>query len=195
MIPVLFLMMIGLPLLEIVVFIIVAHNIGWINALSITLFTTFLGLFLARWHSYKESTGQLNRETPRSREMLVMYMFPNLSANLLIIPGFITDFLGLLLLIPPVRNIIFYMIAKIIIKEMFKKNNFNTIFKFSNQFSQGDDESYYDHSQNDSDNLDNNNQQMSPKSIDTPFTNRNDYDKNNNDDDIIDVEFEVKNKH
>lgn len=93
------------PLVEIYAFIVVSHAIGVLNAIGLLLFCSLVGLWLAK----REGFGVLHRiraTTAAGRvpgnELLdgLMIFFGGL---LLVVPGFVTDALGLLLLLPPVR--------------------------------------------------------------------------------------------
>lgn len=96
-------------LAEIVVFILVGSwiGIGW-TLLAIVV-TTLLGFALLRNEGLR--TMQKMNETMRQGSSLPKFMAINssmvmISGMLLILPGFITDALGVLLLIPGVRSVI-----------------------------------------------------------------------------------------
>jgi UPF0716 protein FxsA len=103
-VPLLFL---ALPFLEIAGFIVVGSEIGVLATLGLIVLSIFLGVFLLRFQGFglirkiREETAA--GRTPK-RELVhgVMLVF---AAFLLIIPGFITDIIGLLLFIPAVRDI------------------------------------------------------------------------------------------
>ena len=100
------LFVLALPFLEIAGFIIVGSKIGVLATLGLIILSIFVGVFLLRF----QGLGLIQRireetaagRTPK-RELVhgVMLVF---AAFLLIIPGFITDIIGLLLFIPAVRD-------------------------------------------------------------------------------------------
>jgi len=100
------LFVLALPFLEIAGFIIVGSKIGILATLGLIILSIFVGVFLLRFQGLgliqkirEETTAG---RTPK-RELVhgVMLVF---AAFLLIIPGFITDIIGLLLFIPAVRD-------------------------------------------------------------------------------------------
>jgi UPF0716 protein FxsA len=101
------LFLLALPFLEIAGFIVVGSKIGVLATLALVILSIFLGVFLLRLQGFgliqkiREETAA--GRTPK-RELVhgVMLVF---AAFLLIIPGFITDIIGLLLFIPAVRDI------------------------------------------------------------------------------------------
>ncbi|HMF68944.1 MAG TPA: FxsA family protein [Phyllobacterium sp.] len=100
------LFVLALPFLEIAGFIVVGSKIGVLATLGLIILSIFLGVFLLRLQGLgliqkiREETAA--GRTPK-RELVhgVMLVF---AAFLLIIPGFITDIIGLLLFIPAVRD-------------------------------------------------------------------------------------------
>lgn len=92
--------------LEISIFIQVAQVIGVLATLLLVLLTSFIGVSLVRAQGLK-IFGQLqsklaNGESPA--EEMIKSVSVLLAGFLLLLPGFFTDFLGLLLLLPPVQN-------------------------------------------------------------------------------------------
>lgn len=100
------LFVLALPFLEIAGFIVVGSKIGVLATLGLIILSIFVGVFLLRFQGLgliqkiREETAA--GRTPK-RELVhgVMLVF---AAFLLIIPGFITDIIGLLLFIPAVRD-------------------------------------------------------------------------------------------
>ncbi|WP_432824300.1 FxsA family protein [Dactylosporangium sp. CA-092794] len=96
----------GLVIAEIVVFVVVAQAIGWAWAVLIGLATTVLGAMLVRregmraWRRFRAAVGEGRPPGGEVSDGLTGL----LGALLLIVPGFITDAAGLLLLAPPVRH-------------------------------------------------------------------------------------------
>lgn len=95
-------------LAEIVVFIIVGRWIGVFTTILLIVFSTFLGLSVLRVQGFVSLIGMQRRinagEHPAINVLdATLMMFGGL---LLIVPGFITDIIGLFLLIPQVRSLI-----------------------------------------------------------------------------------------
>jgi UPF0716 protein FxsA len=99
------LVLIGLPVLEIFVFIEVAREIGWLLALVILVGTSVLGAQLLRIQGRaaieRVSLAVSQRRAPGRAALDGVLGF--LGGVLLVIPGFVTDALGVLLLLPPTR--------------------------------------------------------------------------------------------
>lgn len=102
------LLLIGLPLAEISLFIKVGGQIGAGSTILLTIVTAFAGLGLARLQGFavlarmQESMAQ---GRPPVGE-LIHGFFLFLAGVFLFIPGFLTDAVGLLLLLPPVRTVL-----------------------------------------------------------------------------------------
>lgn len=101
------LFLLALPFLEIVGFILVGNEIGVLATLGLIILAMFVGVFLLRLQGFgliqkiREETAA-GRSPKRELVHGVMLFF---AALLLIIPGFITDIIGLLLFIPAVRDL------------------------------------------------------------------------------------------
>ena len=99
--------LLALPFLEIAGFIIVGNEIGVLATLGLIILAIFVGVFLLRFQGFgliqkiREET-EAGRTPKRELVHGVMLFF---AALLLIIPGFITDIIGLLLFIPAIRDI------------------------------------------------------------------------------------------
>ncbi len=110
---------IGLPLLELAILIKVGTSIGAIATIFIIVFTGVLGALLLRQQGLRNMSRM--RQSMNSGELPALPMFESLfvfaAAVLLIIPGFISDTLGLFLLITPLR---LWMIRRIMGLQRFK---------------------------------------------------------------------------
>ncbi len=103
----LFILIIGIPLLEIFLFIKVGSYIGAFNTISLIIITAFVGIFYARYEGFntmKSGISQLMRNEIPIYEMISGAALA-FAAILLILPGFATDLLGFLLIFPPTRKI------------------------------------------------------------------------------------------
>lgn len=107
-------LMMLLPLLEIAGFIIVGRWIGVLATLMLIVFTTIVGLFVLRFQGLM-TLAQMHRRMSAGEHPAVdalgsaLLMFGGL---LLLIPGFITDTMGVLLLIPTIRSLIIRWLYK-----------------------------------------------------------------------------------
>ncbi len=102
-----------IPILEIVVFILVGGQIGIIATLAMILFTAILGSILLRVQGFS-IINQIRQKTERGelpgREMGNGAMIM-VAGVLLLTPGFVTDTLGFLLFVPPLRDVIWSTLA------------------------------------------------------------------------------------
>jgi UPF0716 protein FxsA len=97
--------LIGLPVLEIFVFIEVGHAIGWFPAFVILAGTSVLGWQLLRIQGRAaiERVSLAVSEQRAPARAAIEGVLGFLGALLLVVPGFVTDTLGVLLLLPPTR--------------------------------------------------------------------------------------------
>ena len=103
-----FLLFIAATLLEIFVFIEVGSAIGAWSTIALILLSAIVGVSLVRVQGLKmllEAQRKMQLGEPPAREMLGGTLIA-LSGALLILPGFVSDLIGLLLLLPPVRQAI-----------------------------------------------------------------------------------------
>jgi len=111
----LFLMLlIGLPLLELYLLIEVGSAIGALPTILLSLFTAVLGGLLMRWQGV--STALRARAAMERGEVPALEMLEGamvfLAGLALFLPGFFTDALGLLVLIPPLRRLVLLRFLK-----------------------------------------------------------------------------------
>ena len=132
----LLLLLIGIPLLEIYLFIKIGSQIGPFNTISLILITAFVGVIYARYEGFntlKAGMSQLIKNEIPIYEILSGAALA-FAAMLLILPGFATDILGFLIIFPITRKIIFKNISK-------KYKNENRKNEFINgEFEDIDDE-------------------------------------------------------
>ena len=95
------------PVVELYLFIQVANSIGFLNALGIVLLISLVGVWLVKregvkvWARFNEEL--VAQRTPSKQVADGVCLL--LAGSLLVVPGFLTDALGLLLLLPPVRAV------------------------------------------------------------------------------------------
>ena len=105
--PVIPIFILALPLIEIAGFVFVGRQIGVLPTLGLVIATGILGAVLLRIQGFGVMTRirqetQAGRDPSREVAHGVMVLLAGL---LLLIPGFVTDILGLLLFLPPVRDL------------------------------------------------------------------------------------------
>ena len=115
-----------IPLIEIYLFIKIGSQIGAFNTISLILITALLGVWYARYEGFntlKSGISQLMRNELPFYEIISGAALA-LAALLLIIPGFATDLLGLILIFPPSRKLFLGKFQK---KYKNNKNNYEKI--------------------------------------------------------------------
>ena len=105
---------IALPIIEILLFIKIGENIGAINTILLIIFTAIVGVYFARIQGIKTiKSGFVNLY---QNKLPVYEIFTGASiavaAVCLIIPGFFTDTIGFLLLVPITRKFLLSLIIK-----------------------------------------------------------------------------------
>ena len=108
-----FVLFLAWPLIEIALFVVVGGWLGLWLTLAIVLGTGILGVSLLRRQGMA-SMGDVRRSVGGIGELgeMAQRMIGVIAAILLILPGFLTDAIGLLLLIPPVQTLIFLWVSK-----------------------------------------------------------------------------------
>lgn len=99
----------AMPLIEIALFVVVGRALGVWLTLALVLFSTLAGSMILRWLGLA-MVGQIRstvsaRKLPGQRAADAMMI--GVAALLLIVPGFFTSAVGLILLLPPVRSLIY----------------------------------------------------------------------------------------
>jgi len=122
----LLILIISIPLIEIYLFIKIGSQIGAFNTISLILLTAFLGVFYARYEGFntlKSGISQLMKNELPFYEIIsgAALAFASL---LLILPGFATDIIGLLIIFPPTRKLFFKSISKKYASKSNIKKNF-----------------------------------------------------------------------
>jgi UPF0716 protein FxsA len=102
-----FLILIGVPVLEVLALIEVAHAIGWLAALVLLVATSVVGARLLRsqWRLAIERVSLAVSERRAPGRVALDGALGFLGSALLVIPGFLTDLLGVLLLLGPTRSL------------------------------------------------------------------------------------------
>jgi UPF0716 protein FxsA len=115
------LVFLALPFVEIAGFVIVGSHIGVLPTLGLVLLGAMVGIFLLRVQGLgllQRIRAEVSAGRVPDREVVHGAMLV-IAAILLIIPGFFTDILGLLLFIPPVRDLVWrYLLRSRVIVTM-----------------------------------------------------------------------------
>tara|TARA_B100000242_G_scaffold165126_1_gene117983 strand:+ start:200 stop:616 length:417 start_codon:yes stop_codon:yes gene_type:complete len=111
---------IGLPALEIFLMIKIGGEIGALNTIFLIFLTAVIGIYYARIQGMQTLRSGLVNLYQNKVPIYELISGASIAfaALLLIIPGFFTDFIGFLLLVPFTRNVLF----KTLIKEKKLKN-------------------------------------------------------------------------
>ena len=115
-----------IPVIEIYLFVKIGSQIGAFNTISLVFITAILGIYYAKYeglNTFKSGFAQLLKNEIPAYELISGAAIA-FAALLLIIPGFATDFIGFLLIIPVTRKILLKQFSKKISKKNVKKNNF-----------------------------------------------------------------------
>ena len=107
-------LILGIPLIEIYLFIKVGSQIGALNTILLILLTAIVGIWYARYEGFntlKSGMSQLVKNELPLYE-IVSGAAIAFAALLLILPGFATDIIGIFLLFPVTRKIILSRYSK-----------------------------------------------------------------------------------
>jgi len=119
-------LIIGIPLIEIYLFIKIGSQIGAFNTVLLILTTAVIGVAYARYEGFntlKSGIAQLVKNEMPVYEIISGATLA-FAAFLLILPGFATDLVGILLVIPFTRRILLSRFVNTNIKKNRKKNNY-----------------------------------------------------------------------
>ena len=120
------LLLVGVPILEIYLFIKIGSQIGAFSTILLIFITAVVGVYYAKYeglNTLKAGFSQLSKNEAPAYEMMSGAAIA-FAALLLIIPGFATDILGFLLIFPITRKFIFGKFAKKFKTSKTEKNNF-----------------------------------------------------------------------
>ena len=108
------LLIILIPILEIYLFIKIGGQIGAFTTISLIFLTAIIGVYYAKYeglNTLRSGVSQLYKNQMPLFELMSGAALA-VAAILLIFPGFATDLLGLLIILPLTRKIIFLLFAK-----------------------------------------------------------------------------------
>ena len=109
----LLLLIISIPIIEVYLFIKVGSQIGAFNTILLVFITAFFGIAYARYEGFntlKSGMAQIVKNELPAYEIISGAALA-FAALLLIFPGFATDLLGLLIILPFTRKLIFKKVS------------------------------------------------------------------------------------
>ena len=107
-------LILGIPLIEIYLFIKVGAQIGALNTVLLILLTAIVGIWYARYEGFNTLRSGMSQLVKNELPLyeIVSGAAIAFAALLLILPGFATDIVGLLLVFPVTRKIILSKYSK-----------------------------------------------------------------------------------
>ena len=120
------LLLIFIPLIEIYLFIKIGSYIGAFNTISLILITAIIGIIYARYEGFNTLKSGMLQLVKNQLPIYEIISGATLAfaALLLILPGFATDFIGLLLIFPLTRKLLFKKASKKYSTQNKKKQDF-----------------------------------------------------------------------
>ena len=112
-----------IPIIEIYLFIKIGSQIGAFNTISLIFITAIVGLYYAKYEGLNTLRSAINQIVKNEDPIYEIISGAALAfaAILMILPGFLTDVIGLLIIFPWTRKIFFKKISK---KNYKNKKNF-----------------------------------------------------------------------
>ena len=122
----LIILIISIPIIEIYLFIKIGSQIGALTTIFLIFLTAFIELLYARYEGFNTLRSGMSQLIKNELPMYEIISGAALAfaALLLIIPGFATDFLGLLIIFPPTRKFLLKNISKNYSKKVKEKKDF-----------------------------------------------------------------------
>ena len=122
----LLILVISIPIIEIYLFIKIGSEIGAFNTISLIFITAIIGVLYARYEGFntmRSGVSQLIKNELPIYEIIsgAALAFASL---LLILPGFATDFFGILIIFPPTRKVLLKKFSKNYPSKKNKKEDF-----------------------------------------------------------------------
>ena len=105
----LLILIIAIPVIEIYLFIKIGSQIGAFNTISLILITAVIGIYYARYEGLNTLRSGISQMI--KNEMPIYEIISGaaiaFAAVLMILPGFLTDFLGIIIIFPWTRKLLF----------------------------------------------------------------------------------------
>ena len=107
------LLLISIPIVEIYLFIKLGSQIGAFNTILMIFISAFFGVVYARYEGFNTLRSGMSQIVKNELPVyeIISGAALTFAALLLILPGFATDFLGLLIIFPPTRKLIFKKVS------------------------------------------------------------------------------------
>ena len=107
------LLIIGIPVIEIYLFIKIGSQIGPFSTILLIFITAFFGVIYARYEGFNTLKAGMLQIVKKELPIYEIISGAALAfaSLLLIFPGFVTDLLGLLIIFPPTRKLIFKKVS------------------------------------------------------------------------------------
>ena len=117
----LIILIVTVPLVEIFLMIKIGHIIGALNTILLIIFTAIAGIYYAKLEGLNTLRSGLNQLIKNEIPVYELLSGATIAvaAFLLIFPGFLTDFIGFVLIIPYTRKILFKLITSRYSKKKF----------------------------------------------------------------------------
>ena len=122
----LLLLLVIVPIIEIYLFIKVGLYIGALNTILLILLTAIIGIMYARYEGFNTLRSGMSQLIKNQMPVYEIISGAALAfaALLLILPGFATDVIGLLLIFPPTRKLFFKKVSNNYSDKNNKKQDF-----------------------------------------------------------------------
>ena len=117
-------LIIAIPLIEIYLFIKIGSKIGALNTISLILITAVIGIYYVRYEGINTLKSGISEMINNKLPIYEIISGATLAfaSILLILPGFATDIIGLLLIFPPTRKLLFNLLSVKLSKKNKKKD-------------------------------------------------------------------------
>ena len=119
-------LIITIPIVEIYLFIKIGFKIGAFNTISLIFITAIIGVLYARYEGFNTLRSGISKLVENKLPIYEIISGAALAfaSLLLILPGFATDFLGLLIIFPPTRKLLLKKFSKNYTSKRYKKEDF-----------------------------------------------------------------------
>ena len=119
-------LVISIPIIEIYLFIKIGSEIGAFNTISLIFITAIIGVLYARYEGFNTLRSGISQIIKNELPIYEIISGAALAfaALLLILPGFATDFFGLLIIFPPTRKILLKKFSKNYSSKKYQKDDF-----------------------------------------------------------------------
>ena len=119
-------LIISIPIIEIYLFIKIGSEIGAFNTISLIFITAIIGVLYARYEGFNTLRSGISQIIKNELPIYEIISVAALAfaALLLILPGFATDFFGLLIIFPPTRKILLKKFSKNYSSKKYQKDDF-----------------------------------------------------------------------